>query len=286
MTKTKTINILSHRGLDSANKNKYPESSFESIRAYLKKGFGIEIDIRFCKDEIIISHDANLKRLCGIDRNISSMYYNEIQNIRYGSEKNGSIATLKDILKMVNLKNKRLCAIHFKGDIQNKYNLDLLIKYLRLHAKNLKSILLFDLLPESAKYLKSKIANINLCCSISNDADIKKYNKCVFKTLLSLSDAIKNKRLGLYNWCWLDEWQKNDTDSLLSDATFGLLRREGFHIAMITPELHEDHEDNKNKKRLFERIAELLKLYPDAICTNYPEEVLNIIKQKGGYKSK
>jgi hypothetical protein len=74
------------------------------------------------------------------------------------------------------------------------------------------------------------------------------------------------------------------------------LKKEGYKILSIFPELHEDHYCNQNNKRLFKRMYEILELGPDAVCTNYPAEIYPYINKnheqfknksfKGGYKSK
>ena len=288
--KDKKIYLITHRGLNLTNANFFPESSFESFRQYIKKDYSIELDIRFCKDEIIVSHDSNLKRLCGINKEIKDMYFKELKDIRYGKNNIGKIATLNDVLKMIDPKKNILCAIHIKGDIQSKYNLELLYRYLKKHKSIMKSLLIFDLYPEAAKYLKEHLPKINLGCSISNQSDIKKYNKKVFNTLFALDDAISYKRKGLYNWAIIDEWESSElkdiSENLYTSSTFDLMQKEGFHILVISPELHEAHEDNQNIKKLFKRIDKILNLYPNAICTNYPDEVYKYIKQKGGYKFK
>ena len=67
-----------------------------------------------------------------------------------------------------------------------------------------------------------------------------------------------------------------------------MLSQEGYKIALVTPELHgtspglyggESHKDAKDKETLFKRIKEILSLKPDAVCTDYPEEVRIIASQ-------
>ena len=284
--KKNKIQVLTHRGLDLKNRDVYPESSFESIRSQLKMGYGIEVDINSCTDDIVISHDSNIERLTGINKQLRKSSFKEIKDIRYGKNKLGRFTTLSEILKMLNNKPNVLCALHLKGYLQTKYYLDILIKHLKKYKGDMKSILIFDLFPESAKYIKDKLPHISLGCSVSNTEDRKKYNKKVFDTLLSLTDAISNKRKGFYNWCIIDEWQKSQSNSLYDLEVFDILKTEGFKILAISPELHEDHEDNKNNKKLFKSIYKILDLSPDAICTNYQHDVLKYIEQKGGYKVK
>ena len=55
--------IFTHRGLEPSNKESYPESSYEQFKDHIKKGYGIEFDICFVKDGIIILHDSDLTRI-------------------------------------------------------------------------------------------------------------------------------------------------------------------------------------------------------------------------------
>jgi hypothetical protein len=67
---------------------------------------------------------------------------------------------------------------------------------------------------------------------------------------------------------------------------FKILKDEGLKVALVTPELHgtspgllggEAHPD-ADKNCLFDRIQEIIDLQPDALCTDYPEEVGKLIK--------
>jgi glycerophosphoryl diester phosphodiesterase len=272
--------IVSHRGLEPSNLDFYPESSYEAFREHVKKGYSIELDINFCKDEIIISHDTNLKRLCGLNKELSELYYEDIKDIEYGENKKGHLCTFKQIIKLITTKKDMICVIHLKGNLQKKENLDKLIKYINKHPLSIKNLLIFDLYPESAKYIKENIPHISLGCSVANNIDIKKYNNRVHGTLLSVKDAITNKRKGYYNWAIIDEWDLYESGTLYTKSIFDQLKKEGYKILSIFPELHEDHYSAQNNKRLFKRMYHILELEPHAVCTNYPAEIYPYIKTK------
>lgn len=46
--------IITHRGLDFSKTKYYPESTLESFKEQLKKGYGLEFDIRITKDDKFI----------------------------------------------------------------------------------------------------------------------------------------------------------------------------------------------------------------------------------------
>lgn len=286
-----SIIILTHRGLEPSNKNVYPESSFESFLDQIERGFGIEFDPNFCKDVIAVNHDSNLKRITdGLDsRNFFEVTEDEVKKIRYGKEKKGRIPLLDEILCLIENNKANLHAMHLKGKFQNKESVDLLLNAMKKYPDAIKKIVIFDIKPEIAKYIKSKNKEIKLAPSVAHEYDIKRYNSFVSGTLISVEDAIKYKKEGLYDWAWLDEWDTIDENGnekkIYTKEVFDSLRNEGYKIALVTPELHgtspgllggEAHKDAKNKEVLFDRIKEIISLNPDAVCTDYPEEVLEM----------
>ena len=62
----------------------------------------IELDVHVLKDgEVVVFHDANLKRMTGIDKKIKDFNYNDIKEIKLQGT-NEKIPLLKDVLNMVN----------------------------------------------------------------------------------------------------------------------------------------------------------------------------------------
>mgnify|MGYP001615106604 CR=1 FL=1 len=284
------ITILTHRGLEPSNSEFWPESSFEAFQSHIERGFSIEFDPNFCKDEIVVSHDSTLKRITeGKDeRNFSEHSINELKFITYGKEKQGRIPSLSEIFDLIRESKASSHALHLKGKYQEKEKIDLLLNVLAMYADTLNKLILFDIKPETAKYIKSRFPQLNLVPSVAHYFDIQRYNGLIYNTLLTLEDAIKYKGEGLYNWVWLDEWDTIDAEGkeklFYTAENFKILRDAGFKIALVTPELHgtspglyggESHKHAADKNILFQRIKEILALNPDAICTDYPNEVRN-----------
>lgn len=276
--------ILTHRGLEYEKKDFFSESSFEAFESQLSRGFGLEFDPNFAKDGVIVFHDSLLKRITkGKDERMTSeINLWEIKNIRL---EKGRIATLGEVLGLIEKSKSELNALHLKGIYQNKENIDLIINALNEYDVTDK-IILFDIKPEFAKYIKLINNKVKLAPSVAHEYDIRRYGGLVKGTLISIEDALKYREEKLYDWVWLDEWDTLDENGrekrLNTRENFDKLRRAGYKIATITPELHgtspglygrESHKDAKNKETLFGRIKELIELKPDAICTDYPEEV-------------
>lgn len=73
---------FAHRGLHSRDKS-VPENSLAAFRLATEAGYGIELDIRFTKDEqIVVFHDDTLLRMCGINRRVDEFTYDELKAFR------------------------------------------------------------------------------------------------------------------------------------------------------------------------------------------------------------
>ena len=260
MTITK---VTTHRGLDPDRAPYFPESSFEAFRDQLERGYGLEFDIQFStKGEMIVSHDINLNQV--------------------------HLTTLPKLLELIEKKssNNSLSALHLKSGSQTPEKIDQIL--LALEKINPNKFIIFDVNLESAKYIKNKNHKIQIAGSVSHPHDILRYNKAVGGTLLTLDELVKNKNL--FSWAWLDEWDRTNKDekikSLYNKETFDKLRKEKIKIALVTPELHttspgllggESHQDARSRETLNKRLVEIVKLKPDAICTDYPDHVSQLI---------
>lgn len=74
--------LYAHRGLH-ANAGGVPENSLAAFTAAVKAGYGVELDIQFTADrQIVVFHDNDLKRVCGIDRRVDELTYAELKELR------------------------------------------------------------------------------------------------------------------------------------------------------------------------------------------------------------
>lgn len=89
-SKLKNVKIVAHRTFGT----NHPENSIAAIHELLLAGvWGVELDIRFTKDHVpILSHDLNLKRCFGIDRDISSLTFHELYQLKT------SVPTLAEVV--------------------------------------------------------------------------------------------------------------------------------------------------------------------------------------------
>lgn len=288
------IQIVTHRGLDPSRKDYFLESSYEAFEDQLLRGFGLEIDIQFTKDkDIVILHDRYLTRISnGADtRAISDL---TLEKLRAIPLPRGHIASLEEIMSLFFVASKRpgikgvQLAIHVKHHEQTPEKLDVLLK--TISAYDLASVLLFDITPTAAAYIKKQNSDIQLAASVAHQYDKERYGEKTGNTLLTPKEASAHKNL--YSWVWLDEWDTKAPDGqlkkLYTPETFSSLRSQGFRIALVMPELHatspgligeEFHEDARNPESLNARWKEILDLKPDLVCTDYPDSIRSLFSQ-------
>ena len=105
------MEITAHRGASV----KYPENTMSAFVGAKELGADwIELDVQQTKDkQIVVSHDTNLKRVTGVDRNIIDMDYSEIEKLDAGGFfnkkfKGEKMPLLRDVLKYAKENNIRL----------------------------------------------------------------------------------------------------------------------------------------------------------------------------------
>lgn len=111
--------VVYHRGKHDRN---IRENTIEAIKGAIKDGLAVEIDVRLSKDKkVVLSHDDSLKRVFGIDKNISECNYEEICRL----SKN-EIPLLRDVLDLVDDKIGLMIEIKsckVKGIAEAVYNI-------------------------------------------------------------------------------------------------------------------------------------------------------------------
>lgn len=91
---------FAHRGLHSRDKS-VPENSIEAFRLAARAGYGIELDVRLSRDgQVVVFHDDTLQRLCGIDRRVDELDYEELRRVKLCGQETG-IPLLSDALKVI-----------------------------------------------------------------------------------------------------------------------------------------------------------------------------------------
>lgn len=90
-----------HRGLHKES-NIAPENSMAAFKLAVDSQYGMELDVQLSKDSIpVVFHDHDLKRVCGINKNVNELTYNELRQLRL-FDSNEKIPHLEEVLNLVN----------------------------------------------------------------------------------------------------------------------------------------------------------------------------------------
>jgi glycerophosphoryl diester phosphodiesterase len=264
--------IYSHRGIDFERTEQLPENSLEAFKWAGAHGFGVELDMQLnSQGEIIVAHDSTATRW---SQGRCNQKWSEISipQLRVLEQDCGKIPLLKDVLQLAKEQSMHL-AIHLKGANQSSQVLNSFINLMSSWKNSFEQFLVFDCKLTTAKILREKLPTLNLAPSIATSSDIARYNTSTDSTLYSL-DNILNERT--FAWAWLDEWQP----TLYEKQTFERLRDANINSVVISPELHktEKHPDAQDLKTLESRWKQILSFKPDAICTDYPTRVANLLE--------
>lgn len=93
--------LIAHRGFHD-NQADCPENSMQSFRNAVERGYGIELDVHFSKDEqLVVIHDGELNRICGVDKKVCDLTYEQLRQYPlFDSQER--IPLLQDALDVVN----------------------------------------------------------------------------------------------------------------------------------------------------------------------------------------
>lgn len=159
--------IIAHRGVH--NNKEVVENSIEAFKLAKEKGYAIEFDISITKDNrLVIFHDDNLKRICGVDKNINDVTYEELKKLKLLNT-DEHIPTFKELLEVVD--GKVFLDIEIKTTSKRKEVVDLTLKELENYKGEL-SLKSFD--PKIVRLLqkKTKDYKIGLLLTLNNSNKI------------------------------------------------------------------------------------------------------------------
>lgn len=121
---------FAHRGFHN-KELKRPENSMAAFRMATELGYGIELDIQLTKDnQVVVFHDFDLKRICGVEKLVSECTYEELLNYRL-LDSEEYIPLFQDVLALVDGKVPLLVELkckNAKDNIASKAD-ELLSKY-------------------------------------------------------------------------------------------------------------------------------------------------------------
>ena len=99
---------IAHRGLHDEN---IPENSIPAFQRAIDEGFNIEIDVHLTLDNhLVVFHDADLNRMCGVDKAVKECTLDELKSYRLKDTDN-TIPSLDEFLDLVDGKVGILCEV-------------------------------------------------------------------------------------------------------------------------------------------------------------------------------
>ena len=91
---------FAHRGIHNKKCGR-PENSLSAIQMAVDLHYGIEIDVQLTKDnKVVVFHDFDLKRVCGIDKKVCDLTYEELTKYHLLDTKE-QIPLLSQVLEIV-----------------------------------------------------------------------------------------------------------------------------------------------------------------------------------------
>ncbi len=104
---------IAHRGF--FNNKDVPENSLAAFALAVEHGYGIELDVQLTADNrLVVFHDEELARMCGIEGKLWQKTYGEIKNLRL-LKTDEPIPLFEDVLSIVNGKVPLIVEIKSEG---------------------------------------------------------------------------------------------------------------------------------------------------------------------------
>lgn len=106
---------IAHRGLYD-NETDAPENSLPAFRLAVENGYGIELDLQTTTDgRLVVFHDANLERICGVDKMLYDCSYDELMQLSLAKSKE-RIPLFSEVLELVDGRVPLIVEIKGEGD--------------------------------------------------------------------------------------------------------------------------------------------------------------------------
>lgn len=110
-----TGSFVAHRGFFD-NESEAPENSIAAFKRAVEAGFAVEMDVQLTSDgKLVVFHDMNLKRMCGVDRILYECTYEELLQYRLADSQE-QIPLFSEVLSVIG--GKVPMVIEIKGEHQ------------------------------------------------------------------------------------------------------------------------------------------------------------------------
>lgn len=217
-----TVTVTAHRG-DSAHD---PDNTMSSLLgAIANKADYSELDVQETKDGVVVlTHDTNLRKSAGVNKNIWELTYAEVEKLDVGSHFSPKFAgekipTLESIIKAANKKIK--LNIEIKSNGHDKHLTDSVVKLIDdNHFVNQCVVTSFDYnVLQKVKKLDPKIKTGYIICR--NVEDVNSLNVDFFSVNQSIATPNLIKKIHK-NHKAIYVWTVNDTKTMKKFIDLGV----------------------------------------------------------------
>lgn len=172
-------NLIAHRGYHN-NKKGILENSVLAFKKAIDNKYLIELDVRLTKDQkLVVFHDDNLKRVCGVNKRVKDLTYREL--LKYNLfDTTLKVPLFSDVIKLVNGR----VPILIETKYHNRYGV--LEKILINELSNYKGLYAIQsFYPMSLLWLKRNTKDIPIGLLSSNfKNDLNRLKSIIGKTLI------------------------------------------------------------------------------------------------------
>lgn len=171
--------LIAHRGYHN-NKKGIPENSVLAFKKAIDNKYLIELDVRLTKDKkLVVFHDDNLKRVCGVNKRVKDLTYREL--LKYNLFNTTlKVPLFSDVIKLVNGR----VPILIETKYHNRYGV--LEKILINELSNYKGLYAIQsFYPMALLWLKRNTKDIPIGLLSSNfKNDLNRLKSIIGKTLI------------------------------------------------------------------------------------------------------
>ncbi|MDD3334488.1 MAG: glycerophosphodiester phosphodiesterase family protein [Eubacteriales bacterium] len=108
--------LYAHRGLHDGN-HAVAENSLEAFRRAIENGYGMELDVQLTADNrLVVFHDANLKRVCGVDVNLYTLTYDQL--MEHPLPDGSKIPLFSEVLALVNGRAPMIVEVKYHHQVE------------------------------------------------------------------------------------------------------------------------------------------------------------------------
>ena len=108
--------LYAHRGLHDGN-HQVAENSLEAFRRAVEAGYGMELDVQMtADDQLVVFHDKSLKRVCGVDKDLYTQTYAQLQE--FPLPDGSKIPLFSEVLALVDGKTPMIVEVKYHDRIE------------------------------------------------------------------------------------------------------------------------------------------------------------------------